>query len=131
MEHKNSAVFHLYICNLSILYKTSLKGNYYAPIFAAMKGSALKRFRQIAVLEGISYLLLLFIAMPLKYFADMPLAVKYTGWVHGLLFVLYAGMLIQVWQQYNWKFGKAVLVFVASLLPFAPFYVDKKLKEEQ
>ena len=94
-----------------------------------MKGGLLKRFRQVAVLEGISYILLLFIAMPLKYFADMPEAVKYTGWAHGLLFVLYGLLLIQVWQQYNWKFGKAVLVFIASLLPFAPFYVDRKLKE--
>ncbi|MCB0699000.1 MAG: DUF3817 domain-containing protein [Chitinophagales bacterium] len=95
-----------------------------------MKGNLLKRFRQIAVLEGISYLLLLFIAMPLKYMADIPEAVKYTGWVHGILFVLYAVMLIQVWQEYKWKFGKAALVFIASLLPFAPFYVDRKLKSE-
>lgn len=69
--------------------------------------------------------------MPLKYFAGIPEAVKYTGWAHGLLFVLYAVLLIQVWQNYNWKFGKAALVFIASLLPFAPFYVDRKLKEEQ
>lgn len=96
-----------------------------------MSGQLLKRFRQVAVLEGVSYLLLLFIAMPLKYFADIPEAVKYTGWAHGLLFVLYAALLIQVWQQYNWKFGKAVMVFIASLVPFAPFWVDKKLKEEQ
>lgn len=92
--------------------------------------SLLKRFRQVAVLEGISYLLLLFIAMPLKYLAGIPEAVKYTGWVHGVLFVLYAVMLIQVWQNLNWKFGKAALVFIASLLPFAPFYVDRKLKDE-
>lgn len=96
-----------------------------------MNNNLLKRFRQVAVLEGISYLLLLFIAMPLKYLADIPEAVKYTGWAHGLLFVLYAVMLIQVWQHYNWKFGKAVLVFIASLLPFAPFVVDRKLKAEQ
>lgn len=96
-----------------------------------MDGQLLKRFRQVAVLEGISYLLLLFIAMPLKYMADIPEAVKYTGWTHGLLFVLYAALLIQVWQQYNWKFSKAVVVFVASLIPFAPFWVDKKLKQEQ
>lgn len=95
-----------------------------------MNHQLLKRFRQVAVLEGISYLLLLFIAMPLKYFADLPEAVKYTGWAHGVLFVLYAIMLLWCWQSYNWKFSKAALVFVASLLPFAPFYVDKKLKAE-
>lgn len=90
----------------------------------------LKRFRQVAVLEGISYLLLLFIAMPLKYMADMPEAVKYTGWAHGVLFVLYASLLLAVWIKYKWSFGKAALIFVASLLPFAPFYVDRKLKAE-
>lgn len=99
-------------------------------IFAPMNQTLLKRFRQVAVLEGISYLLLLFIAMPLKYFADMPEAVKYTGWAHGVLFVLYAALLVLCWHTYNWKFGKAALVFIASLLPFAPFIVDKRLKEE-
>ena len=51
--------------------------------------STLGRFRLVAIMEGVSFLVLLGIAMPLKYFADMPLAVKYIGWLHGLLFVLY------------------------------------------
>lgn len=93
--------------------------------------STLSIFRKIAVAEGISYLLLLFVAMPLKYFANLPLAVKYTGWAHGLLFVLYAVFLVMAWQEQKWKFGKAVLIFLASLLPFAPFVVDKKLKDER
>lgn len=93
--------------------------------------SSLNLFRKVAVAEGISYLLLLFIAMPLKYWADMPLAVKYTGWAHGLLFVLYAVCLVMVWQEAKWKFGKAAMIFCASLLPFAPFIVDKRLKSEE
>ncbi|WP_316763704.1 DUF3817 domain-containing protein [Pedobacter aquatilis] len=93
--------------------------------------SSLSIFRKVAVLEGISYLLLLFVAMPLKYYADMPLAVKYTGWAHGLLFVLYAALLVLAWQEQKWKFGKAVLIFLASLLPFMPFVVDRKLKDER
>ncbi|WP_421940639.1 DUF3817 domain-containing protein [Pedobacter sp.] len=93
--------------------------------------STVSLFRKVAVAEGISYLLLLFVAMPLKYFADMPLAVKYTGWAHGLLFVLYAALLVMAWQEQKWKFGKAVLIFLASLLPFAPFVVDRKLKDER
>lgn len=93
--------------------------------------SSISIFRKVAVAEGISYLLLLFVAMPLKYFADMPLAVKYTGWAHGLLFVLYAATLVLAWQEQKWKFGKAVLIFLASLLPFAPFVVDRKLKDER
>lgn len=93
--------------------------------------STVSLFRKVAVAEGISYLLLLFVAMPLKYFADMPLAVKYTGWAHGLLFVLYAALLVMAWQEQKWKFGKAVLIFLASLLPFAPFVVDRRLKDER
>ena len=93
--------------------------------------SSLSIFRKVAVLEGISYLLLLFVAMPLKYYADMPVAVKYTGWAHGLLFVLYAALLVLAWQEQKWKFGKAVLIFLASLLPFMPFVVDRKLKDER
>lgn len=93
--------------------------------------SSLSIFRKVAVAEGISYLLLLFVAMPLKYFADLPLYVKYTGWAHGLLFVLYAATLVLAWQEQKWKFGKAVLIFLASLLPFMPFVVDRKLKDER
>jgi len=93
--------------------------------------SSLSIFRKVAVAEGISYLLLLFVAMPLKYLAHFDLAVKYTGWAHGLLFVLYAATLVMAWQEQKWKFGKALLIFFASVLPFAPFVVDKKLKDER
>jgi integral membrane protein len=92
--------------------------------------SSLHLFRKVAVLEGISYLLLLLVAMPLKYWADMPLAVKYTGWAHGILFIGYGACLIMAWQEQKWKFGKVVMIFLASLLPVAPFIVDSKLKEE-
>ncbi len=92
--------------------------------------NSLSLFRKVAVAEGISYLLLLFVAMPLKYAADLPLFVKYTGWAHGLLFVLYAALLVMVWQEQKWKLGKTVLIFLASLIPFAPFVVDKRLKHE-
>ncbi|SFG89450.1 DUF3817 domain-containing protein [Pedobacter insulae] len=92
--------------------------------------TSLNIFRKVAVAEGLSYILLIFVAMPLKYWAEMPLAVKYTGWVHGLLFVLYGICLVMAWQERKWNFGKVVLIFVASLLPFAPFIVDKRLKDE-
>ncbi|MBC6109948.1 DUF3817 domain-containing protein [Pedobacter fastidiosus] len=93
--------------------------------------SSISIFRKVAVAEGISYLLLLFIAMPIKYLLHFDKVVKYTGWAHGLLFVLYAATLILAWQEQKWKFGKAVLIFLASLLPFAPFIVDRKLKDER
>lgn len=92
--------------------------------------SSLHLFRKVALAEGISYIVLLFIAMPLKYWAGLPLAVKYVGWAHGLLFVLYIAFLVMAWQEKKWGFGKVVVLFIASLLPFVPFYVEKKLKEE-
>lgn len=92
--------------------------------------SAMGWFRLVAIAEGVSYLILLFIAMPLKYLAGYPGPVKYTGWVHGLLFVLYGIMLLKVWITYNWKFTTAAGAFIASLLPFGTFFLDRKLKKE-
>ena len=88
------------------------------------------QFRLVGVVEGISYIVLLFIAMPLKYVANMPNAVKYVGWAHGVLFVAFGLWLIKVWVEYKWSFGKATLAFVASLVPFGTFWLDKKLKKE-
>jgi integral membrane protein len=93
-------------------------------------GSSMNKFRFIGILEGISYLVLLLIAMPLKYLADKPEAVKYVGWAHGLLFVSFGLNLLIVWKQYRWSFGKATGAFVASLLPFGTFILDKQLKKE-
>ena len=90
----------------------------------------LGRFRLIALLEGVSYIVLLFIAMPLKYLAGQPLVVKYVGWAHGVLFVLFGLLLLQVWITYKWKFGKVLWAFVASLLPFGTFVLDRQFKKE-
>ncbi len=92
--------------------------------------STLGWFRLIALAEGVSYLVLLFIAMPLKYLRGIPDAVQYTGWAHGFLFILYGLLLIKVWVQYNWTFNKAAGAFIAALLPFGTFVLDKKLKKE-
>ena len=92
-------------------------------------GSAIGRFRLVALTEGISYLFLLLIAMPLQYFAGYPHLVKYGGWVHGVLFAAYCFLLLQVWIQYKWTFGKAVLAFFASLLPFCTFVLNRQLKK--
>ena len=69
--------------------------------------NTLSIFRKVAVAEGISYVLLVFIAMPLKYWAEMPLAVKYTGWAHGVLFMMYVVLLIMAWMEYKWSFKGA------------------------
>jgi integral membrane protein len=93
--------------------------------------SALTFFRQVAMVEGISLLLLLFIAMPLKYFADRPEAVKYVGWAHGVLFLLYLVLLLIVWIKYKWSFLKVVVAFIASLIPFGTFLFERRLKREK
>jgi integral membrane protein len=90
----------------------------------------LGRFRLIAFTEGVSYLVLLFIAMPLKYMADLPLAVKYVGWAHGVLFILYVLALLRVMMEYKWSIAKSFVAFVMSLIPFGTFWYDKTLREE-
>jgi len=88
----------------------------------------LKRFRQIGFIEGISYLTLLFIAMPLKYGFDMPMAVKFVGMLHGVLFIAYVILLAMAASKYAWNLKYVGLLFLASLIPFGTFYTDKKLK---
>lgn len=92
--------------------------------------SSLGRLRIIAFLEGVSFLVLLGIAMPLKYLAGMPQAVKMVGMAHGVLFILYILLLVQVTTERNWSFKKALLAFVASLIPFGTFYADAKWFKE-
>jgi integral membrane protein len=93
--------------------------------------TSLHVFRKVAITEAASYLILLFVAMPLKYFFAMPNAVKYVGWAHGVLFILYVLFLLLAAREQKWSFGKIVLLFIASLLPFVPFWLDKKLKTEE
>lgn len=89
------------------------------------------RLRLIAILEAISFLVLLGIAMPLKYVVGIADAVKYVGWGHGVLFIAFCGALLYAMQVTKLPFWKAAMVFVASLIPFGPFLVDHKLKEEE
>lgn len=92
----------------------------------------LKRLHVIGIVEGISALLLFFVAMPLKYMLDMPLAVKYTGWAHGVLFMLYIGALLHAAFEYRWSLLKIAMGFVASVVPFGTFIFDAKVvKQEQ
>ncbi len=90
----------------------------------------LKAFRAIGYLEGFSLLALLFIAMPLKYALDLPMAVKIIGWIHGLLFIVYIGALASMRTQYNWTGKKTLRAFIAAVIPFGIFYFDKFLTQE-
>lgn len=87
----------------------------------------ISRLRTVGIYEGISYLLLLGIAMPIKYMLGIPEVVKYVGWAHGVLFVLYMVALLQVTLVHRWSILKVAAGVLASLLPFGPFILDKKL----
>jgi len=86
----------------------------------------LPAFRITAVLEGISYLAILAITMPLKYMADLPMPNKYVGYAHGFLFIAYIILAIVFWMEKKWSIKRLLILIVASLLPFATFYVEKK-----
>ncbi|AYN67137.1 DUF3817 domain-containing protein [Euzebyella marina] len=85
-----------------------------------------KVFRLTAILEGISYLALFAVTMPLKYMADIPLPNKYVGYAHGILFIAYVILAIVFWFERKWSIKKGIVLLLASLLPFATFYVDQK-----
>lgn len=83
-------------------------------------------FGVIGVAEAISYLLLLGVAMPLKYYADLPIAVKYTGMAHGLLFVLYIIWLFLAADEQKWSIKIILIGVICSIIPFGPFWFHKR-----
>lgn len=83
-------------------------------------------FRIISFLEGVSYLLLLFIATPVKYLGDDPSYVKMLGMPHGILFMLYVILAFLLRAEMKWNNKEFGVVLLASIIPFGTFYVDKK-----
>ena len=96
-----------------------------------MFSTSIGRLRAIGMIEGVSFLLLIGVAMPLKYFAGMPMAVTAAGWLHGLLFITFCIALTQAHQEANWTVWRSGTVLIAALLPFGPFAIDKKLRREE
>jgi integral membrane protein len=89
------------------------------------------RLRVIAFVEGVSYLVLLGVAMPLKYFAGMPSAVKMVGWAHGVLFVLYLLSVAEVYFKRRWSVSRTAWALVAAFVPFGTFFLDARLRQEE
>lgn len=83
-------------------------------------------FRIIAFLEGVSYILLLFIAVPIKYMLQDESYVKLLGMPHGLLFVAYIAMAFVLRTEHKWSKFVFTKILLAALIPFATFYVDFK-----
>lgn len=92
--------------------------------------SFLNIFRVVAFLEGLSYILLLFIATPIKYFGDNPQYVKMLGMPHGLLFVLYIILVFMLKMENDWFKSNYKFALLMSILPFGTFYLDWRLKKE-
>jgi integral membrane protein len=86
------------------------------------------RLRFIAICEAVSFLVLLFIAMPMKYYGGIAEAVRWVGMLHGILFLLFCVALFLAAQSARWPLLKTAVVFVAALLPFGPFLIDRRLR---
>jgi integral membrane protein len=88
---------------------------------------SIKQLKIAAIAEGISYLLLLGVTMPLKYLMDMPEPNMLVGYAHGLLFIWYIALVLIVAYRYRWPLMSTFIALAASLFPFATFYVEAKM----
>ena len=86
----------------------------------------IKYFKIVAILEGISYLVLLGIGTPLKHFTGNDIIVRTTGMPHGILFVLYVILALLFIKPQKWSIKDTAIILLASLIPFGTFYVDRK-----
>lgn len=93
--------------------------------------SDLRKFRLINKIEGYSFLLLLFVAMPLKYMAGFPIATKIAGMIHGVLFIAFIYQLIMATEETPFSKKEAFTFFVASVIPFGSFYTEIRCKEKE
>lgn len=91
---------------------------------------AVRALRVVSGLEGLSYLLLVFVAMPLKYAFAQPLAVKIAGAGHGWLFVAFVATLVWATVRRRWSVGRGGWLFALSLLPFGFLLIDRQLRAE-
>ncbi len=89
---------------------------------------SVKNFGIINSTEGYSYLILLFIAMPLKYIGGIAIATKIVGMIHGILFIAFCLLLAQAAKEAKWSMKESVTFFIASLIPFGTFFTKKKIK---
>lgn len=99
------------------------------PIYFSEKDSMWKselgRFRIVAFLEGVSLLMLFFVAMPMKYLMDIPIVVTWVGWAHGVLFMAYLLFGLHAAVEEEWGIKEIALAFFASFVPFGTFVFDR------
>ena len=99
------------------------------PITPAVRG-ALTRYRVIAYVVGVMLLLLVFVAMPLKYFADNPAAMDVIGPLHGFLYMVYLVGTFDLFRRVRWSFPRLVMMALAGTIPFLSFYAERKTTHE-
>ena len=87
--------------------------------------------RVIGIAEGISFLVLLLIAMPLKYYFGMPMAVKIVGWMHGVLFIAYISSVFLAIKAMQWNLFSVLVALAASLIPIGTFVLDRSWKKRE
>ncbi|CAN5368379.1 DUF3817 domain-containing protein [soil metagenome] len=91
----------------------------------------IKALRFIGISEGISFLVLLTIAMPLKYYFGLPMVVKVVGWAHGVLFIAYIGIVLVSIRAMRWNFFNLIVALGASLIPLGTFFLDRSWKQRE
>ena len=94
-----------------------------------MSETSLKRFRFMGILEGSSLLVLLFLAMPLKYFFELPEAVSVVGSIHGFLFVSYCLTIVYMTFIAKWPFIYSIIAVIVAFIPFGNILFDRKLQK--
>lgn len=93
------------------------------------KNTTLHFFRRVALAEGISFLVLLLIAMPLKYLAGWPQLVTVVGWAHGVLFVAFLALAVEVKGRLNKNFPWLIKAFAASVVPAGTFVLERTMQK--
>ncbi|GIT97400.1 DUF3817 domain-containing protein [Sulfurovum sp. TSL1] len=92
--------------------------------------SELQKFRWVNKIEGISFIILIFIAMPMKYSFGYPIATKVVGMLHGLLVFAFIYQIIEAKKETGFTFKETALYSILSLIPFGSFYTDKLLAKK-
>lgn len=93
--------------------------------------NSVSNLRLIGFIEGVSFLVLLLIAMPLKYYFGLPIAVKITGWIHGVLFILYIAAVFMAIKAMKWNWFSVLIALAASLIPIGTFVLDTSLRKRE
>lgn len=93
-----------------------------------MLNDVLTRFRIISAIEGLSFILLVFIAMPIKYVGENPHPVKVLGMIHGVLFIIFMISLFETKIKKTWNIPLMFQLFILSLIPFGAIFIEKKVK---